>query len=385
MKAEAEAKAEAQLAAARAAAARGGTGGSWCSSTEALPVNGETFYVSPNGADGSCDQAKNAGTPLRTIAQAMGCMKPGDTLLLRGGEYNEAIRPEDMTIPSGNSWEEAITIAGYPGERAVIKGVALNSGMGVSYLVFDNLVIDGGVYAGTDNHHIRVNNSDVFGHNENYMANYEEIKRQYEAWGKNDGYNFMQWTNHFGTISVISGPADYLEVTNSKIHDGFYGAYVNGSHMLFEGNEVYDNIGAYGLHVYSSSGSGVGDNVFRNNAVHDNGGYDYRGMAGAGIVLSSGSNNVAENNHIYNNAGGGIEASWGCNGCTIANNTIENNGGAGIGLVASPNTTVRDNRLSSNGGGEVADYDGSGAVVTGNGAGAAGADMAKVMTSECPS
>jgi hypothetical protein len=225
-----------------------GSSGPRCSSASASPTpNGHVFYVAPGGSDSG---AGTEGNPFGSIEKALSMMKPGDTLYLHGGEYDEAISPNawepggGLTIPSGgNSWEEAITIAGYPGERAVIEGVTLNSGMGVSYLVFDNLVMNDGFYFG-DNHHIRLSNSEVVGHPENYLANYEEIKRQYEAWGRNDGQKFMEWANQFEVPNLIMGNGNNVEIIGNDIHGGFYGMYSNGQDMLIEGNDIHDNMGS---------------------------------------------------------------------------------------------------------------------------------------------
>jgi parallel beta-helix repeat protein len=75
---------------------------------------GNTYYVATSGSD------SNPGTqsaPFATINRGAGVLQPGDTLFVRGGTYVQ-------TVSIGNAGTAAapITIAGYPGETAVIDG-----------------------------------------------------------------------------------------------------------------------------------------------------------------------------------------------------------------------------------------------------------------------
>jgi alpha-N-arabinofuranosidase len=78
-------------------------------------LHAATYTVAPNGND------SNTGTeaqPFRTIQKAADVLQPGDTCMIRGGEYREKIVP-----PRGGSSEEArITYRAYRDEKPVIKG-----------------------------------------------------------------------------------------------------------------------------------------------------------------------------------------------------------------------------------------------------------------------
>ena len=78
-------------------------------------LHAATYTVAPNGND------SNTGTeaqPFRTIQKAAEVMQPGDTCMIRGGEYREKIVP-----PRGGSSEEArITYRAYRDEKPVVKG-----------------------------------------------------------------------------------------------------------------------------------------------------------------------------------------------------------------------------------------------------------------------
>ena len=85
-----------------------------------------TYYVSTKGAD------TNPGTleaPFRTIGQAALIVNPGDTVLIREGTYNQALK-----IRRSGTVKGRITFKNYPDETVVIDGV------GISLNYFDSLV-----------------------------------------------------------------------------------------------------------------------------------------------------------------------------------------------------------------------------------------------------
>jgi hypothetical protein len=85
----------------------------------APPVDaaGTTRYVAPTGND------RASGTrarPWRTIQRGITALRPGDTLVIRGGTYRERIT--SPRLRPGRSGAR-ITVKNYPGERPVIAGV----------------------------------------------------------------------------------------------------------------------------------------------------------------------------------------------------------------------------------------------------------------------
>jgi hypothetical protein len=76
------------------------------------PEPGTTRYVSVDGSDGN---PGSLSRPWRTIAFAAGQLRPGDTLLIRGGTYLEL-----PTVTASGTAAAPITIQSYPGESAVI-------------------------------------------------------------------------------------------------------------------------------------------------------------------------------------------------------------------------------------------------------------------------
>jgi hypothetical protein len=73
-------------------------------------------YVAPGGSDGA---AGTADAPWRTLAKGLTTVTAGQTLWLRGGTYDEDF---SGTLHDGTAGAR-ITVRGYPGERALVKGL----------------------------------------------------------------------------------------------------------------------------------------------------------------------------------------------------------------------------------------------------------------------
>jgi hypothetical protein len=75
-----------------------------------------TYYVATDGKD--THDGLTSQAPFRTIQKAAEVMQPGDTCMIRGGEYREKIVP----LRGGSSVEARITYRAYRNEKPVIKG-----------------------------------------------------------------------------------------------------------------------------------------------------------------------------------------------------------------------------------------------------------------------
>jgi hypothetical protein len=88
------------------------------------PPDGRTFRVAtalPQAADANDG---SAARPWRTLARAVEAVGPGDTVLVHGGLYREAIRLEK----SGTGPEQMITFRGVPGETVIVSGAEVLMG-----------------------------------------------------------------------------------------------------------------------------------------------------------------------------------------------------------------------------------------------------------------
>jgi hypothetical protein len=76
---------------------------------------GDGLFVDPKNGDDS--RAGSRQAPWRTLTHAVGQLKPGDVLYLRGGVYYEHV-----AVMARGTKEKPITIRGFPGELAVLDG-----------------------------------------------------------------------------------------------------------------------------------------------------------------------------------------------------------------------------------------------------------------------
>jgi parallel beta-helix repeat protein len=323
----------------------------------AVPVWAATYYMSTTGSDAnSCATAQNISTPKTTFNSAIPCLSAGDTLIVRGGNYSQAIKTASISpFPEGSSWSNPITIKAASGETVWLlahPAIDLNTSSDtVQFIVFDGLNVDasGGsseavFCGGTTVHDLRFQNMEV----------------------KNAALTGI--AIHPASVSS-TGSCAHLEFSNMHVHhngSGFFdhGFYTNGQSMLIHDSEIDHNTG-YGIQIYTSDLPNNSDNdqVYRN-TIHDNG----TGSTAGGITGGPGNNILIANNLIYNNNGGGITPLT--NGCPdntqIYNNTITGNTGWGIEIQPCPtNTQIKNNIIYNNSGTQIGDS-GTGTVYAGN-------------------
>lgn len=149
--------------------------------------HGVVFYVATTG---SVEGTGTAEDPFGSIARGLSALSTGDTLCIRGGEYEESINtswPANQALASGASWEQPVTIRAYPGERAVLRpSVGSNvlqlfksdaaAGPYLQYVVVNGLVLDAihldddAVYIAGGPHHIRIEHCEVTNAHKNGVA-----------------------------------------------------------------------------------------------------------------------------------------------------------------------------------------------------------------------
>jgi parallel beta-helix repeat protein len=309
-------------------------------------ANASTYFVAKSGSDSmSCAQAQSQTTPRLTITAGLTCLSGGDTLYIKAGTYAEFI---SGGIPSGSAGAPTVVRA-YQSEVVTIwpttggaTGDAVWFNSGQNHITLSGLIIDGsrvsvqGIRFSEIVHHIRIQNSEV----------------------KN-----APSSNCIG----VSGTNDYLvhhlTFSNLKIHNcGFdgqhHGIYLRGTDDVIEDCEIY-NISGYGVHIWDSSTRNDSRHTVRSNRVHNNG--------ARGILIGSGSDNVAYNNIVWTNGQHGIEIFGNNpNNNQVYNNTIYNNGGTCINVQStSTNTIVRNNICWQNSTNAVRDV-GTGTVMSNN-------------------
>src|SRR6266568_3585481 len=320
------------------------TGGVW----SPRAATAATYYVALTGNDA------NPGTqtqPFGTIAKGISVLHAGDTLYVRGGNYNESIATNNYNIPAGTSWSNPVTIAGYPGETVTLPSIGGNFNASEQYIIFMDFVVTGAQGGG--------------------------IGIVHDAGSTTPGDSYVRFQNidvHDWTSSGNAPPgfyifANHVEVLGGKVHNSPVGAacspdtqadchgfYIIGAYNLIDGVEIYNNSG-YGIHLYNGYNPTFNhDNIIRNNRVHNN--YIAPSCCGGGILISRGANNMAYNNIVYNNRSvNGIAVGYQAVNNQVYNNTVYGNGGYGISVDSvnthggTTGTIVRNNIVYGNVGG----------------------------------
>ncbi len=286
----------------------------------------DEVHVATSGDDSA---EGSAAAPYRNIRRALDAAGPGDTVYLHAGTYEERVSSDEGAIRGGTSWADALVIAAFPGDEVVLlpparsDRVFMLADARASYVVIRGLVLDArnvryeGVkitWSGPDpsnsSHHIRIEDSEVV---------------------NSPGQGLLVGGHHNEFLRLI--------VHANGVSDFDHGMYITSADNLVEGCEVFQNAG-WGVHVYNAEANDADRNIVRSNRIFHNARV---GGRGAGIVLSSGEDNIALNNIVFGNETG-IQVDYGAVRSLVYNNTIfaQANVGIYVGAGAS-DTDVRNN------------------------------------------
>ena len=284
-----------------------------------LPGGGNTYYVSTSGYDG------NLGTqssPWRHIQYAADHVSAGDTVLVRGGTYNEKIIFE--CYGDANAW---ITFKNYPNELPIIEGTGIDmhwgSGLvtlgtpawsdwplpprgfyGIEYFIFDGFKVQNstrqGILAQFSNH-IYIQNCQV-----------------YNTWGpaieSNNGYEYPPYgnwdptphpnhiyvyNNYVGTGVNYGWAGEAISMVRTDYAEVMYNSVIDTTKEGIDykcgcsyGLIAYNEVVTPGVGIYiDSQGNWQHDFHIHSNYLHGDGGI-YGGNELGGTI---------ENLFIYNN------------------------------------------------------------------------------------
>lgn len=303
----------------------------------AAPVEAEvtfettaTYFVSTTGSNAS---AGTESAPWKTIGYALTQLEPGQTLYVRGGEYEENIT--NPGIRSGRP-DERIRVAAYPGERPVLRGLLwLNR---PSYWTIDGLNVTWSPTNAATDHMVKMTNGVgwVFENAELWGARsfagllvYGSISGEPADWTIRGNCVYDVWTDpihhvngdhnlyiNTGTsagagliernilFNAPNGQNVKLGYGSSEPQPGhgtanvtvryntMYGALKNlmvtdeSHHNVIERNIIQGSAEGYALRAYRLSGS---DNVIRDNVLNEMRSLQY-GDPGYGLVTDGGGN-----------------------------------------------------------------------------------------------
>ncbi|HSQ59376.1 MAG TPA: right-handed parallel beta-helix repeat-containing protein [Acidobacteriota bacterium] len=273
-----------------------------------------TITISPSVASGDEE--------FETVANTL---QPGDTLILRGGDYSQSAR---RAVTCAGTPGLPVVIRSYPGERAVLTRPADNIDtqnnielVQCSYLELRDLGFQGGsigvrVIGG---HHVTIEGCEIWGTGNNAIA-MNSSGYTYDA--------FVIRRNHIHDTGQSGG--------NTEGEGMYLGCNYDACRVV---NSVVESNWIHHLRATSDGGNdgievkpGGGGNLIRNNVIHDNNiGRQYPGI----FVYGGGSApNIVEGNAIWNSG----EAIQVVSDAVVRNNVIFNSSVTGI--TASPHTQI---------------------------------------------
>lgn len=348
-----------------------------------------TYYVS-QGAGGtpmgdnarSCATASVVTTPKLTLNNAVGCLSPGDTLLVRQGTYVESLFG---VIPAGTSWLSRVRIANYPdgcspnapnscgtagelvwlipaagdfrvldfsGSQQYIEVDGIN--LDGANVMYDSVKINEGGGVSSNAHHIRLQNLELKGPN-------------HSGFGAPTGQGILD-------AAGDTTSQGHNELINLKMHAGLandfdHMFYIQSAGNLIERCEVYDFPGG-GIQLYNGNGLGAtpDDNIVRKN-VFRNGRSTMSGQRHPGIV-DTGARNLIYDNIVRDMANDsyitiGISIYAGSTNAGVYNNTVVNSVQGILIDSGASSPTLRNNISYGNGGNTTAEnYSSTGSGVT---------------------
>lgn len=282
-----------------------------------------TYYVSQNKGNGKGNLG-SIDNPFTTIQAGIDVLKPGDTLMIRGGTYLETTNVFNKN-GSNDAW---YTIKNYPGETVIMTGnnereLSGKDGAdaitfaGCSYWKVDGITMKD--YSGAG---IYVTKSFDSSHTKSSYIDMENLTI----------YNLdYPVYRGIGTSGIDGEGSDYCSVKNCEIYNvGLkinkpkdHGIYIGYGcyNWTFIGNKIHDNAGA-AIQMYGRPNGGSNCTV-ENNLLYNNHAY---GMA----VASNATNNYIYNNVFYGNSiddiymMDGAVKNWVRNNLFLSKNSIYN-------------------------------------------------------------
>jgi parallel beta-helix repeat protein len=229
------------------------------------------YFVSPNGSD------TNPGTylrPWRTIGKAARTVIPGDTVYVRAGIYNEAVR-----LDVSGTEQKLINFLAYPGETPIVEGnnQLPTTWTGLVYVKGDWIRISG----------FEVRNSRYVG--VQLHGQHDQADHIYSHHNQRNGI-FVQ--GDFGTVENSHLWKNAMINENNKAGGGSSALTTardanNGitDYAVLRNNTVWENWGT-GINSYESNGT-----IIEGNIVHDN-------LIG-NIKISDATNIICKRNFLY--------------------------------------------------------------------------------------
>ena len=223
----------------------------------AVSADAATYYVATNGNDGANGSLTS---PFRTLTKAVGLLRAGDVVNVRGGLYKETVQ-----ITVKGTADARIVIRSYEGETAIFDGTGTSRSTNVITL---------------------------------YKSAYVDLS----------GFE----VRNAGQIGICSWGSNNVRILNNTVHHSFRnGIYVGWDSFgvsydnVIDGNVVYNNVLENANRAFPNGGwaTGVSMNysergIVTNNRIYEN--------DGEGIVTILSKNTLIEGNELSDNFSVGI-------------------------------------------------------------------------------
>jgi parallel beta-helix repeat protein len=280
-----------------------------------------------------------SATSRTTIAGGRALTQPGDTLIVRGGTYNEALLGGWI---GGTSWSNPVTIRAASGETVIMRPSSSASGSYVlrfhggnaRYIELRGIRFDADLL---NSHTIRIECTDSA--NTATCAHHIRL-RDCEIANAGNGQGIIISRNN-PSNQIINCDIHHNGVTGGTLQ---HGLYVSSANNLIERNRIHHNA-AHGIQFYSARTNAVNDNILRSNAIYSNG--------TSGVTMSHGARGSAHHNVIWGNGRLGLQVNYGGTMMRVYNNVIYGNGAAGLVFNSGSNNIGRNNIIWGNDGAEL--------------------------------
>lgn len=249
------------------------------------PVHAATYYVATTGSN-SNDGSE--ASPWLTWKFAATQAVAGDTVLFRGGTYNQTNGQTIILGITGTSGQR-ITFKNYPGERPIISWPDKNNTANrILAQRSGGLPVD----------HITIEGFEIVGGYEGMKCQGPTICTGWEV--------RFNWIHNNRNQGILGQFPNFLVERNIFQHNGNFescvsctfehGIYAGGNNTIIRWNEFIDNL-AYGLQQQPGTGLTALDWVIHNNT------FAYQNYRGGEVVAGANSSRARiENNLYYENA-----------------------------------------------------------------------------------
>lgn len=282
----------------------------------AFAGSGSTYYIASNGSDRSGCSIKS---PCATIQYVMRSVaRPGDTIMLRGGSYNESeiwIRG-DSGYSDGGAPEKLKTIKAYPGEI-----VNMVNGSRPFIIEADYIRIEG----------LNLSNGKAIGIRGLNRSTIQIVGNTF----KGSGYSWAAVDTHGNNILIEGNVCD---IEGNSVGTQGHCYYISHGDKIVIRNNIAKGMAGYGIHVFDQRRSEDSQNferIIKNMLIEGNMVSDSKQRAGIIIAAYDHArieNAVIRNNIAFNNASGGIVIRSESKNIHVYNNTVVNNGGFALSI-----------------------------------------------------